>query len=197
MKAELKSFVLWAIGEAAFGAGAAGAGAGAAAEADDHPPKSSLLNRSGAIDAAGFEAGAGAGLGGGGEAGVAFCVKEKSRPPLLCGAGPGLGKFGLVGVASKKLPPLSGGGEVTWALEGIDLVGMAVGKLLIPENAGGGDWAGGDLAVDPLEKLRPPNASASPPNASFCCVGGDAIPPKDGCRSCVGCVAGCGFGALA
>lgn len=160
-----------------MGAGAAGA--------EDHPPKSSLLNKSAGMAAAGFEAGTGAALGAGGEAGVAWCVKEKSSVFFACGAAAGFGAGGLVGVASKKLPPLRGGGEETGAVEGVDFLGMAVGKLVSPENADGGDCAGGFDALE-FEKLSPPKASAKPPNASFCCGGGEAMPPKEGCRSCVG-----------
>ena len=115
MNAEVKSLLFRSVGEVGFGTGAAGAAGAAGAE--DHPPKSSLLNKSAGIAAAGFEAGfeagAGAGLGAGGEAGVAFCVKEKSSVFLACGAGAGCGAGGLVGVLSKKLPPLSGGGDET------------------------------------------------------------------------------------
>ena len=129
------------MGDATFGAGA-GAGAGAAG-VEAQPPKSSLLNRSAGIAAAGFEAGLdiGAGLGAGGEAGVAFCVKEKSRPLLsFRGTVTGLGAGGwvVVGVISKKLPPLRGGGDVTCGAIAVALVGIAVGNPLMPPNAEGG-----------------------------------------------------------
>jgi hypothetical protein len=109
---------------------------------------------------------------------------------------------GLFGAMSKKLPPLSEGGDVTCAAEGVALTGMAEGKLR-PENpedgdCTGGDCTAGDLTVEgPEGKLRPPNAAARPPKASFGCAGGDDIPPNDDCRSCVGWGGGCGFGALA
>jgi hypothetical protein len=65
LKAELRSF-LGIIGKEALGAGRGGdigatAGAGAV---DAHPPKSSELNRSAGMFAAGFGTGAGAGAGG-------------------------------------------------------------------------------------------------------------------------------------
>jgi hypothetical protein len=47
-------------------------------------------------------------------------------------------------------------------------------------------------------KLKPPNASSSPPILDFCCAGApDTIPPKDCWEVCVGCDCGCGRGALA
>jgi hypothetical protein len=71
LKAEPKSLLFCRLGDVTLGA-VAGAGAAVTdAGADDHPPKSSLLNKSAGIDAAGLEAGAGAALGGGGDAGVA------------------------------------------------------------------------------------------------------------------------------
>ena len=168
-------------GDVTFGAGAVGAADGA----DDQPPKSSLLNKSAGIDAAGFDARVAAGLGAGGETGVGFCVNEKSSGFFACGKGAGLGAGGPVGVASKKLPPLSGGGEVTWAADGVDLLGIDDGKFERPEKADCGDCTGG-LAGPELLKLSPPKASANPPNASFGCARGEAMPPNDGCRSCVG-----------
>ena len=135
LNAEPKSLGFGAVGDATLGGGAAEAVEGA----EDHPPKSSLLKRSVGIDDAGLETGAGAGLGAGGVAGVACCVKEKSRAFFAAGLGAGLGAGGLVGVASKKPPPLRGGGEVTCAAAGVDLVGIGGEKLDMPEKADGGD----------------------------------------------------------
>lgn len=47
------------------------------------------------------------------------------------------------------------------------------------------------------EKFRLLRLFVKPPNGSLDLVAGEVIPPKEGCRSCVGCEAGCGFGALA
>lgn len=103
---------------------------------------------------------------------------------------------------SKKLPPLRGGGEVTDAADGGDFAGTEVGKLN-PVNEEEDDCAGGDLdwlvlgKLNPvseeedggagggllLGKLKPPNASVSPPKASgFVVVEGEVMPPNDGCR---------------
>jgi len=200
LNAELKLLLGIVVGEDIFGA-AMGAGGlvvvGDVVEAQ--PPKSSLLNRSAGIFAAGLGTGGGAGAAAGAEGTTGFWANEKSNPPVGwrgvafngCGAG------SLLGAMSKKLPPLSGGGDVTWGADGVALAGMAVGKLK-PENPDEGDCTGGDFAVEADdEKLRPPKASARPPNASFCCAGGEDIPPNDGCRSCVGWAAGWGFGTLA
>ncbi len=63
--------------------------------------------------------------------------------------------------------------------------GTVVGKLK-PENAEEGASTGGGFAAEADdEKLSPPNASARPPNASLG-WGGGAIPPNEGCLSCVG-----------
>jgi hypothetical protein len=130
LNAEPKSSIFAMDGDVTFG------GAGVAAPgADDQPPKSSLLNKSAGIAAAGLTEGTGAARGGGGDAGVAFWVKEKSRGFLGCGAAAGLGAGGLVGVASKKLPPLRGGGEETCAAEGVAFLCIDVGKLVSPAKA--------------------------------------------------------------
>jgi len=130
-------------------------------------------------------------------------VKEKLSPLDACGTTAGFGAGGLVAVGEKKSPPLNGGGEVTWVGAGAAFTGTALGKLRpVKEddcdagdatadgkpNAEAGDCTGGDLAVEgPLEKLIPPNASAKPPNASCLGAAGDDIPPKEACRSCIGC----------
>ena len=157
-------------GEVTFGAAMGAAGAVIVGDVvDAQPPKSSLLNKSAGMVAAGFGTGAAAG-GGGGEAADGRWVKEKSRAPLGW-RGAGLAGFdigGLLGVMSKKFPPLRGGGEVTWGAEGIAFVGTADGKLK-PEKAEEGDCTGGDLAVEADdEKFKPPKASARPPKESFC-----------------------------
>lgn len=159
----------------AVGTGA-GFDAGAGEEKSSKSPKRSF---------GGGLAGEGTFGGGGGD-----CVKAKSRPFDGARAGAG-GDFGCVegagGRLSKKVPPLKGGGDVTFGADGADLVGMLGVNLLRSENAdccfGGG---GGDVVEG---KLRPLKAFVKPPKASGCagggdCGGGEAMPPKDGCLLC-------------
>lgn len=54
-----------------------------------------------------------------------------------------MGIGGLLGFISKKPPPLRGPGDVTCGAKGVDLAGIAVGKLN-PANADDGDCTGGD-----------------------------------------------------
>lgn len=114
--------------ETLLGGGAAGTGAGGeagegVAKASKSPNRSFDGDFAGAID---FGAGGG------------DCVKAKSRPFDGAGAGTG-GGFGCVeapdGALSKKLPPLNGGGDVTFGADGEDLAGMLGAKLLNSEKA--------------------------------------------------------------
>lgn len=187
LKGDAKADGLCMGGEGILGAGAAGVLVGA---------EEKLLNPSSPNKSAGIAVEAG--FGAGGEVGA--CVKEKFRAFEGRAAGAGFGAGGLVAVAEKKSPPLRGGGEVICAAAGGALAGRVFAKFK-PLNADddddgcGGDvvlakpkaepddcvGGGGDLVVAVgLEKLMPPNASASPPNASV--LGGDvyAIPPNDG-----------------
>jgi len=93
------------------------------------------------------------------------------------------------GRLSKKLPPLKGGGDVACGPEGAAFDGTELVRPPKAEKAEDG-CAGGDIAVVVLEKLIPPKASASPPNASCFASGGDVIAPKDGSRVCCGWAAG-------
>jgi hypothetical protein len=72
-------------------------------------------------------------------------------------------------------------------------LGAATGLVRLPKAEKADDCCGMGgfaTAVVELGKLRPPNASARPPNASDFAAGVAVIPPKDGCRSCCGCGAG-------
>lgn len=145
-----------------------------------NPPKSSAANRSTGMEApAGFGAAAGVC--------VAGCwVKAKSNP--LDAAGEmteGFGAAGLDGKLSKKPPPLRGGGEVICGAEGAAFAGRELVRLPNAEKlddvcADGG----GGLAVLVLGKLRPPNASASPPKASCLGAEGAAMAPNEDSRLC-------------
>ena len=103
------------------------------------------------------------------------------------------------GPASKKPPPLKGGGDVTWgaATEDRWLAGLL--KLAKGSDFGccwGFGACGGDTGG---LKLRLLNASSKPPKLEVACcwAGGDCIPPNEGWRSCCDCCWGCGFGAEA
>jgi hypothetical protein len=115
-------------------------------------------------------------------------VKEKSSP---FSEEEGELTVGFTAVAfdgrlSKKLPPLSGGGEVTCGADGAAF-GAVTGLAKLPkaEKAEAGCGADDFVAVVfVLGKLKPPKASARPPNASCFAAGVGAIPPNEGCRSC-------------
>ena len=103
------------------------------------------------------------------------------------------------GPASKKPPPLKGGGDVTWSAAVEDrwfagLLKFAKGSDLC--SCWGFGLCGGDTGG---LKLRLLNASSKSLKLEVdcCCTGGDCIPPNEGWRSCCDCCWGCGFGAEA
>lgn len=64
----------------------------------------------------------------------------------------------------------------------MDFEGTDGAKALSLPKDGFGGGAGVDVAGVEVGKLRPPKASASPPNASCACVDGDVVAPKEGSR---------------
>ena len=127
---------------------------------------------------------------------IGDCAKLKSSPLEGCLTGGDFFCGTDFGVGSKKLPPLNGA-EETFGTDGAAVEIGPEPKPPIPENAELLDCNGGAAAVAVLElgKLRPLKASVRPPKASFCCAGGDAIPPKRSCLACCGSGAGAGLGA--
>ena len=88
----------------------------------------------------------------------------------------------MEGTLSKKLPPLSGGGDVTCGAEGGDLSGSGLLKPLIPKKSDCAGFGAAGALADPDEgNLRPLKASVRPPKES-CWTGGDDRPPNEVCR---------------
>lgn len=178
LNADEKFVLLVIAGDETDVDGGAGGGAG---DADVKPEKSSAAKRS-------FELAVGTDRTGATFVEGATWVEANVKLSALGGARAGtegactLDCVGFESGASKKLPPTSGGGDVTCGAEGVALTIIGLENPPRPEKAFVVGCIGGDLTEVVLGKLKLPNASVRPPNESDCAGTADAMPPKDSCR---------------
>jgi hypothetical protein len=159
-----------------------GGAGGAAGDAEAKPVKASVTKGSFGNPGGSFALEAGA------------CVKAKSSPfkEGRVEVADGLGWIGgLEGRLSKKLPPLSGGGDVTGGAEGVDFGGIELADTELGALCGtvagdvktGDVMDGGDFGVPEDPKLSPPRSFVRLLKTSPWRVGPD-IPPNEGCLLC-------------